>query len=133
MRISDWSSDVCALPIYAAHTRHMVQHDAIAPLGHDRQFVAALVGPHAKTKKTQAQRVADIFDLFQMSSGFGAGFMKIVEGRSGKFQLAGRFQADRAIGPGKRNDIPALQHKTERQRVGKEGVSTCRSRWSPYY
>src|SRR3546814_6300844 len=64
-----------------------------------------------KTKKTQAQRVADIFDLFQMSSGFGAGFMKIVEGRSGKFQLAGRFQADRAIGPGKRNDIPALQHR----------------------
>src|SRR3546814_9916342 len=46
----------------------MVQHDAIAPLGHDRQFVAALVGPHAKTKKTQAQRVADIFDLFQMRS-----------------------------------------------------------------
>src|SRR3546814_3603633 len=81
MRISDWSSDVCSSDL----------HDAIAPLGHDRQFVAALVGPHAKTKKTQAQRVADIFDLFQMSSGFGAGFMKIVEGRSGKFQLAGRL------------------------------------------
>src|SRR3546814_5276468 len=115
MRFSAWSSYWCSsvlhhVETHAAHTRHMVQHDAIAPLGHDGQFVAALVGPHAKTKKTQAQRIADIFDLFQMSSGFGAGFMKIVEGRSGKFQLAGRFQADRAIGPGKRNDHPVLHH-----------------------
>src|SRR3546814_19980816 len=47
---------------HAAHTRHMVQHDAIAPLGHDGQFV-----------------------------------------------------------------------RSEERRVGKECVSTCRSRWSTYH
>src|SRR3546814_15834145 len=25
------------------------------------------------------------------------------------------------------------QHRTEERRVGNEGVSTCRSRWSPYH
>src|SRR3546814_12443252 len=27
----------------------------------------------------------------------------------------------------------ALQHRSEERRVGKECVSTCRSRWSPYH
>src|SRR3546814_16925747 len=26
----------------------------------------------------------------------------------------------------------AAQHRSEERRVGKEGVSTCRTRWSPY-
>src|SRR3546814_9683468 len=28
--------------------------------------------------------------------------------------------------------IPDLDERSEERRVGKEGVSTCRSRWSPY-
>src|SRR3546814_3139313 len=30
-------------------------------------------------------------------------------------------------------DIPAPQARSEERRVGKECVSTCRSRWSPYH
>src|SRR3546814_19098889 len=33
-----------------------------------------------------------------------------------------------AIGPG-----PTLKSRSEERRAGKEGVSTCRSRWSPYH
>src|SRR3546814_3940345 len=29
--------------------------------------------------------------------------------------------------------VPALQARSEERRVGKECVSTCRSRWSPYH
>src|SRR3546814_13113292 len=30
-------------------------------------------------------------------------------------------------------DVHALQQRSEERRVGKECVSTCRSRWSPYH
>src|SRR3546814_16349292 len=30
-------------------------------------------------------------------------------------------------------DHPAAPHRSEERRVGKECVSTCRSRWSPYH
>src|SRR3546814_15200919 len=34
---------------------------------------------------------------------------------------------------GKRVNIPSYQVRSEERRVGKECVSTCRSRWSPYH
>src|SRR3546814_14680399 len=30
-------------------------------------------------------------------------------------------------------EMEAIGYRTEERRVGKEGVSTCRSRWSPYH
>src|SRR3546814_12537734 len=35
--------------------------------------------------------------------------------------------------PGRRNPVPPTQARSEERRVGKECVSTCRSRWSPYH
>src|SRR3546814_5293476 len=32
-----------------------------------------------------------------------------------------------------RADEPCCEHRSEERRVGKECVSTCRSRWSPYH
>src|SRR3546814_3014856 len=32
-----------------------------------------------------------------------------------------------------KTDEPAFQQRSEERRVGKECVSTCRSRWSPYH
>src|SRR3546814_3696099 len=39
------------------------------------------------------------------------------------------------IGPLSRENcaVPALVYRSEERRVGKECVSTCRSRWSPYH
>src|SRR3546814_16874877 len=33
---------------------------------------------------------------------------------------------------GVRDDLPYFRDRSEERRVGKEGVSTCKSRWSPY-
>src|SRR3546814_5304307 len=33
----------------------------------------------------------------------------------------------------KRRERPLLHYRSEERRVGKECVSTCRSRWSPYH
>src|SRR3546814_5051757 len=37
--------------------------------------------------------------------------------------------------PGRKYPMPVLgkRHRSEERRVGKECVSTCRSRWSPYH
>src|SRR3546814_12327409 len=45
-----------------------------------------------------------------------------LEGETQVFALAGRMMATRVMGK-----------RSEERRVGKECVSTCRSRWSPYH
>jgi hypothetical protein len=34
----------------------MLKHDFVTPLGHDRQFRARLIRPHAKAKKAEADK-----------------------------------------------------------------------------
>src|SRR3546814_9892139 len=51
---------------------------------------------------------------------------------------SGREDDRRAIGFGGAEDVEprardALEHRSEARRVGKECVSTCRYRWSPYH
>src|SRR3546814_10576881 len=36
-------------------------------------------------------------------------------------------------GPGHHAAVAVVDHRSEERRVGKECVSTCRSRWSPYH
>src|SRR3546814_13976625 len=51
---------------------------------------------------------------------------------SGDLMQAGAIEA--AIGkPAVNRCYAARQHRSEERRVGKERVSTCRSRWLPYY
>src|SRR3546814_14781471 len=50
----------------------------------------------------------------------------------------GQDAADKHVGRVERNlppkgSVRALQVRSEERRVGKECVSTCRSRWSPYH
>src|SRR3546814_14008692 len=37
------------------------------------------------------------------------------------------------LGPDDVIEVSVLGRRSEERRVGKEGVSTCRSRWSPYH
>src|SRR3546814_4277700 len=48
----------------------------------------------------------------------------------GRRLFVGVRQDDRAI---LRSDVATLAIRSEERRVGKECVSTCRSRWSPYH
>ena len=96
---------------HAADARHMVQHDLVAALGHDRQFGARLVGPHADAEEAEPELGADFLDLLQVAAGFGAGLMQIFERRARQFKLARGFQADGAVAARERDDMTALDHR----------------------
>src|SRR3546814_18250864 len=55
----------------------------------------------------------------------------------GLFEQVGQAAVRADIPPSKVTTLaptaPTLQGRTEERRVGKECVSTCRSRWSPYH
>src|SRR3546814_17958369 len=103
MRISDWSSDV-ALPICIA----------------GRAFIAAI-------PRTLLVRAMALLRLLRFST-------QGIEGNHGCREPASRDQG--AIGQLFEQELlaqaPRLERSEERS-VGKECVSTCRSRWAPYH
>src|SRR3546814_8280726 len=42
-------------------------------------------------------------------------------------------ELERVVGVGRMKPVAHRPHRSEERRVGKECVSTCRSRWSPYH
>src|SRR3546814_16332407 len=102
MRISDWSSDVCS--------------SDLSP------FVRARgVFSHRRSHRCGAESAINI----SLSGGAG--------GPPRLMYVAGRI-SDRdiaAIRERTRIEDIVGEYRSEERRVGKEGVSTCRSRWSP--
>src|SRR3546814_10826103 len=70
----------------------MIEHDLVAPLGHDRQFGARLVGPHADAEETEPEFGADFLPLLQMPAGLGAGLVEVFERGAGDFELPRGFE-----------------------------------------
>src|SRR3546814_14547941 len=114
MRISDWSSDVCSSdlvdPLDAAARLPGIEEGAVDGIldGEAEVGVGADVG---RVLAAQLQPDADELAgrrLFDHLAGLD---------RAGEVHLVGQPRPDRS----------------EERRVGKECVSTCRSRWSPYH
>src|SRR3546814_16894473 len=109
MRISDWSSDVCSSDLFDKVAFHYPSRPLTPALDGMTLDIregetVALVGPSGAGKTT-------VFQLLQRFYDVG----------SGAIRLNGV-------------DIRELDpHRSEERRVGKECVSTCRSRWSPYH
>src|SRR3546814_4524445 len=60
---------------------------------------------------------------------------KIIDEDEGVGRIGTRVETDRRSGPVRRElalDL-VMERRSEERRVGKECVSTCRSRWSPYH
>src|SRR3546814_15011460 len=117
MRISDWSSDVCS--------SDLVVQDGVA--GAPVRPVALPVGPApALLRARRAERVEVDGDVAAIAPGVGE--VDPAPRRRIVLQVAGgrRVDADEA-------DMRASAPRSEERRVGKECVSTCRSRWSPYH
>src|SRR3546814_12074121 len=108
MRISDWSSDVCSSDLKGEYRR------ACAELG--LIFVAPDTSPRGECV---ADDPAGAYDF-----GLGAGFY--VDATQAPF--AQHYKMWTYV----TEELPGLIRSEER-RVGKECVSTCRSRWSPYH
>src|SRR3546814_19638507 len=104
MRISDWSSDVCSSDLTAIEQNDR-RSDKI-----ERGSACLLIFQAAITKATKAVE----------SHGSGQSVSRLTLVQFGSDLLAQR----RILEPAKRS---------EERRVGKECVSTCRSRWSPVH
>src|SRR3546814_13104119 len=107
MRISDWSSDVCSSDLQDVN-RAFTDKNAFQEYDHLSLYAGC-------TKWARvvhcASRVEEYIDM---------AFTIAASGRPGPVALM----------------LPAdmlLDERSEERRVGKECVSTCRSRWSPYH
>src|SRR3546814_15218040 len=103
MRISDWSSDVCSSDLlYALVAGPSCRKGLGRPLTRTRRTHAA----HLDLRRPALARSGGVWPLLR-----------------GGLRLACRRPA--------RRDVPPHRASSDERRVGKECVSTCRSRWSP--
>src|SRR3546814_19724539 len=125
MRISDWSSDVCSSDLrvdaLALHRDHAKQVGADKLKKLRKHFLGAIVvGPLVET------------------DGSSIGTREVIDGQQRittlQIMLLAFRDIAKALGDeGLIEDIGLLCWRSEERRVGKECVSTCRSRWSPYH
>src|SRR3546814_19315573 len=103
MRISDWSSDVCSSDL----------DEILAPSGERQCVVLAkvLFVTHLE---------ADVLDLGDDAT------------RTGELPVGEEVPVDESACFGAAS-VVRTGDRSEERRVGKECVSTCRSRWSPYH
>src|SRR3546814_14076597 len=118
MRISDWSSDVCSSDLYASLNPRWRVADIVAEpirahrLLEDRQAIAA--------------RVGELLQQVGLSPADGTKFPHEFSG--GQRQ---RISIARALASNP--EFLVCDERSEERRVGKECVSTCRSRWYPVH
>src|SRR3546814_17807286 len=110
MRISDWSSDVCSSDLPDHEDAGEVRMACVAPEGALQRLVAVAAVGHAAAGGVHEG--GDTVDVRVVGEDAG-----LVEGLG---DVAGHGRG--AVHRGAR---------TEERRVGKECVSTCRSRWWP--
>src|SRR3546814_12692052 len=108
MRISDWSSDVCSSDLIDREPAHVWK-----PMLHT---IAA------GTADTGANQTAYLVQAQQRGFRFEMGDVMAVD-RAAKQVLLAPLVVDGA----------EILPRSEERRVGKECVSTCRSRWSQYH
>src|SRR3546814_19660175 len=105
MRISDWSSDVCSSDLFS-HAKHSVW--GINARNREQNFALnLLLDPDID------------FVTLQGSAGTGKTLLTIAAGLT------------QVLDQNRYSEI--LMTRSEERRVGKECVSTCRSRWAPYH
>src|SRR3546814_17410443 len=68
-------------------------------------------------------------ERFTSATGSDCGIANVNIGPSGA-EIGGAFGGEKETGGGRESGSDA---RSEERRVGKECVSTCRSRWSPYH
>src|SRR3546814_21078646 len=121
MRISDWSSDVCSSDLIYAQVIDDAQGKTVAAASTLDKDVRGNTGATAAAAAEVGKRVA--------AAATKAGVTKVVFDRGG-FLFHGRVKA--LADAAREADWSSEHGRSEERRVGKECVSTCRSRLSPY-
>src|SRR3546814_17852305 len=109
MRISDWSSDVCSSDL-----------EVFIPTRSPKFAVDCCDEHKRKASGTQIAQLLP-FDAFVMSVRVHDSIS--ARERFGRLMMINNQNIDRHF----------AGFRSEERRVGKECVSTCRSRWSPYH
>src|SRR3546814_12554775 len=124
MRISDWSSDVCSSDLPFSPRRGIGTDDNHAKLRRNPAIFALLHDicmSAGKTRQIPQHRQLRALGMWRNENGE----------RHLRSGLAGCMPVDAL------NALKALAgrkgFRSEERRVGKECVSTCRSRWAPYH
>src|SRR3546814_12936733 len=107
MRISDWSSDVCSSDLHGLNPLFQLSDSQCRLCSHYRlkRYFHGATGRHLACPACPENRLQSRNHPLLREGGIAAG-------------AASQFQR-----------LPRL--RSEERRVGKECVSTCRSRWSP--
>src|SRR3546814_15402334 len=112
MRISDWSSDVCSSDLYG-HSKPFGTWEVLLQDHHEGYI------DWSEFERNQSHIAVNAF-------GQKGG---IKSGRGGRALLAGLLTCGRC---GRRLGVVYSGRRSEERRVGKECVSTCRSRWAAF-
>src|SRR3546814_15761343 len=132
MRISDWSSDVCSSDLEAAGgDRHAADRDRAVRGGGGAAGAAGVADgrgiiPGRIEKGPEFPPALSCFIWLRSGADFGDVDLHARTHRRRQGNLADVF----AFGA-RRLRLDDRIDKSEERRVGKECVSTCRSRWSP--
>src|SRR3546814_14022417 len=140
MRISDWSSDVCSSDLLtgADAANHSENHE-------DQTNVQSRYRNHARNHcENDAEHGGQTRQLFHISPSYfclmgrahDGGIMLhrqdfMLRGKILKFNCISDFSRGLVNRENVKGGIPG-RVRSEERRGGKEGVSTCRSRWSTY-
>src|SRR3546814_13326433 len=112
MRISDWGSDVCSSDLDRDRARRAAEQDRF--------------GERAMHRRLEPGQVAIIASMLGAAHAISAPPPNEKKDRK-------KLDAAKAIDRPKMIWISRRNPRSEERRVGKECVSTCRSRWSPYH
>src|SRR3546814_12158531 len=114
MRISDWSSDVCSSDLYGVSVTDLADALERSNLSAGSNYVRRAGESFLVRADARLRSVADIEEA-------------VIATRAGvpvRVKDVGQVVIGGAVRTGSRS---------EERRVGKECVSTCSSRWSPYH
>src|SRR3546814_13381289 len=131
MRISDWSSDVCSSDLQTGgHGQFGDVHVEIRPLprGKGFEFVDKVVGGSVPRQYIGAVEHGTKEYLSRGPLGFPVVAVSVTLYDGQHHSVDSSDQAFKTVAR-----MAMSEGRSAERRVGKECVSTCRSRWSPYH
>src|SRR3546814_567476 len=144
MRISDWSSDVCSSDLSALRVFVMGERAAAhePPTADDLEMMRSLTREAIEAgalgvstsrnlmHRTKAGELAP--SLYSEEDELKALAQGLRDAGNGVYQIIPRIMGSASEEFALMRRL-AEESRSEERRVGKECVSTCRSRWSPYH
>src|SRR3546814_14327869 len=124
MRISDWSSDVCSSDLRILHEWGVMER-----MAGNIERSQELIGRSLAVKPDQPAALRTFGTDYKYSYGDPV-FTRLNGVASGLAEAAPLDQVQLHYALAKAYDDV---NRSEERRVGKECVSTCRSRWAPYH